>query len=81
MMLDSASIKAVAKAVMTELDARQDKGPWLTPKQVKARYGMISGDFLARHGHELERKRIKTPSGCATHYAYSQRSLDAMLTD
>lgn len=77
--LDSATRAAIAAAVREEVSANMPRDRWLTPEQVKAQYGMISQNFLNRHGYELERRRLRTPSGETTRYAYSQRSIERML--
>ena len=77
--LDSATRTAIAAAVREEVNANVSHDRWLTAEQVTAQYAMISRDFLARHGYELERKRLRTPSGATTRYAYSQRSIERML--
>lgn len=77
--LDSATRTAIATAVREEVGANVPHDRWLTAEQVTAQYAMISRDFLARHGYELERKRLRTPSGATTRYAYSQRSIERML--
>lgn len=77
--LDSATRNAIAAAVREEVGANMPRDRWLTAEQVTAQYAMISRDFLNRHGYELERKRLRTPSGATTRYAYSQRSIERML--
>jgi len=78
--IDSATRQAIAQAVREEISAQmpsQDR--WLSREQVLSQYGMISPDFLKRHAFELERKRLVTPSGKATRYAYRQSSIEALL--
>lgn len=77
--LDSATRNAIAAAVREEVSTNVPSDRWLTADQVTTQYAMISRDFLARHGYELERKRLRTPSGATTRYAYSQRSIERML--
>lgn len=77
--LDSATRNAIAAAVREEVSSNVPSDRWLTAEQVMAQYGMISRNFLNRHGYELERKLLRTPSGATTRYAYSQRSIERML--